>query len=282
MAITSAGALLTAGTGCSLNLFGLFDQPGDDAQVLSAARGCMDRGDFRCAQSQYARLAGTSYSDLASSEYVIAAIDEQGATLNVFLTAIVATGGNTGKLITRLATAMAPRAGESARLSLFAAYQRAITISTPRLRGLARFLSALALASEVLAEDAGSDGTFADTDLATTPSTCIAAGAGCGAAPSCLVPAGKLITSGPAPATLGTLDLNNAATSLAGAPNLLMIAEALNEVNDAVTTDLSGGGGTTSNAGSSAATIVAVALVADPADSPCFRQALLVQGVGVP
>ena len=172
--------------GC-LNIFDPLDSPSGDAQLLSAARACFDKGDFACAREYYGKLAN---NEDAIAETAFVKLDEQGAGIGSFVYALdAARSASAGMILTVLAEKMANGAGATKRAEIFSAYQASLQINSTVLKGFVQFMTGIALAAEIIAE---LDGAQADytlqqvTDIVTNKAVCTAAGAGgCAAAASC-------------------------------------------------------------------------------------------------
>jgi hypothetical protein len=155
---TLSGTLLS---GC--NVFGPFDNPTSETQLLSAARACFDQGDLPCAREYYNRISGTD-ADIAVSEGIFASLAEQGATMTGVIE-FVGNGAN-GHALTKFAERLSSGAGETRRLAIHSAFKRHTEITDSSLKAFAKFVSALSLTAEILGEAAGPDGTLSKTDLA--------------------------------------------------------------------------------------------------------------------
>lgn len=159
---------LVAMSGC--NMYSFIDEPKTDDQLLSAARACLDRGDVACAKTNYEKISGTSLEDVVASEYALTILEEHGLGMNVFLgilTDLKVDGSLLNKLVERIKEPSVEK-----RLVLQGALQKTKKIQNKELRGLIRILTSLAIASEILAEDAGSDGKLQASELVRNPTTC--------------------------------------------------------------------------------------------------------------
>lgn len=254
--------------GC--NAFSPVDSPSGDEQLLSAARACFDRGDIECAKDNYGKM--TTNTDLAASETAFAILDQEGISMGTFMAAFGNGQGGSGlnNLINELAKhSNAPSAAK--RANIFSAYQKVGQIQNKELRGLTRFVTAVSLAAEVLAEDAGADGTFTKDDLASNASACETAGSGCALSADCLKSGSKLSYA-------ASVNLDSS-TSLSGSPNLGMINGAMNAINTAMSQEL-GAGGSFSSGTADFANDLAGIPGTDNAFEACFRQQLIIQGAG--
>lgn len=174
----------------SCNIFDWIDNPSGDDQLLSAARACFDQGDFDCALKYYGELS-SSANDIKNSEQAFAILDQEGASMSVFMRAI-GEGTSGGKIITRMANLMSSlELGSAKRVALHAAYAKVSAIQQAELRGLVRFASSLALVAAMFAEKNGTDDSLTPADLATNATACSAGGqAGCVVNCNALIPTG--------------------------------------------------------------------------------------------
>jgi hypothetical protein len=162
------GALLALGAaGC--NVFDPLDSPDGDAQLLSAARACLDQGDFACALEHYQKISDDQ-KDVRASEEAYTILAQHNVGFGAMASAFGSNPNGVG--LTSLASSITPGAGEARRLALYEAYRKHQVIAQPSLKHLVRFLGATALAAEILAETAGGDGVVNAADLASGGSTC--------------------------------------------------------------------------------------------------------------
>lgn len=158
--------------GC--NLTGFMDSPSNDDQYISAARACLDQGNFQCAMDDYGKVSSAN-SDISNSEMAITELDEQGATMDAFMDFVADLGEyNTGVAITKLVEKLIPGAGETKRVAIWTAYNSRTSIGDTELQNFVQFAGGLALAAEILAEAGNTDTQqLFQADLVETPSTCI-------------------------------------------------------------------------------------------------------------
>ncbi len=280
-------ALSGAISGC--NLYRLFDQPTNDAQRLSLARGCFDRGDFTCAAQQYALVSSLS-ADTSLSEGAWLILDQEGIGLPVMSQAILSSSSAAqvgGKFISQLAAVLTTKSpGVIKRKALHTAYLKAPSIGSGSLRGLVRLLTASAFMAELLAETAATSSQFVKADLAAdgVPSCTTTAGA-CSITPVCTVPGGYRFNDGAAPFSLDTATTTDIDGTPSGIASLYMIDAAAN----AIATALSGselgstgsfGGGVSQLAAAIIAAGGQIGIAGLSGESPCYRAALLEAGVG--
>ncbi len=270
-------AALVATAGC--NLFDPFDSATSDDQLLSAARACFDRGDIACARENYAKLSA-SQADVAASEEAFAILDENGATMAAFMEALGdGGGGDSFNVLARKFAAIGTSggAGTTRRQNFHTAFLKINSITgNSALKGLVRFLTAFAFASEILAEGAGTDGIFNKTDLVGSVSGCAAVTL----ATVCSTGSASCVSSNTAIAAAATVDLEAASTTSAvagGSPTWGLLDGAIAEVNQAFgATELGASGKFDSGAGAATK-----AFDAQPStDDDCYRKVLFDQGVG--
>lgn len=173
-----AGKMLTLAGCASLlaqcNLFAPFDSPSGDAQLLSAARACFDRGDMDCAREYYAQVSGNE-RDAALAEQAFAVLDGQGATMAAFIQAFADSNDTGGIKLTKLANSLTENAGPLKRAAIFKAFKTHAQIENQELAGLVQFITSISLAAEILAETADETGLTNEVE----PSDIVQDAAGC-------------------------------------------------------------------------------------------------------
>jgi hypothetical protein len=262
LAFVAAALGLTA-----CNVFDPFDSPTGDAQLLSAARACLDRADFGCARENYAKLSN-SESEVRASEEAFAILEENGAGIGPLMSAI-GDNPNIGPATTKLAGSMANGASAAKVTALFEALKKVNQIpNNPQLRGLVRFASTFAMAAESLALDAGRTGspTVLDkTDITTqaTVASCQSTGV------TCTAPAGAILLAG---AYGGSLTATTITASAPAVPTLGFVSECFNAVLTAFQNELGAKGDYSSMQNSAA-------LLAGQNGDP-VRGLLLQEGIG--
>jgi hypothetical protein len=263
------GALaLMLGSQIGCNVFDPIDSPSGDEQVLSAARACLDNGEYQCALDNYAKLSSAQDATRYTEE-AFAILDQNGAGFGAFAGAFGKDFGTPGKGLTKLANGMVNGAGEARRVALHSAYKKNEKIvGNDNLKNLVKFLSAASLASEILAEIAGSDQVLKPSDLAGGGLNCTANGP-----PICAIN-----TSGCGPGTASTFtvgsngDINGA--TIAGTVNISQLFSAVKEAQAAV-----GALGGTSQASFTALLGNQTTLTIE-AEAQCFRAGLINAGIG--
>ncbi len=279
LAIAGLMAVLTS----SCNVFDPLDSPSGAEQIKSAARACFDQGDFACASKYYSQVSATDES--AAAELAFFKLDQAGVKMSSFLMAFGTGGKSVGGSITKLANTLAPIANETTRVAILDAYLNVNDIQTNELRGLIRFIAGSALVAEILAEDAGTDETLTSADLVKTASGCKTAAACAPSLPPflqatpCDKPTGKKLVVGPTIADLDKMTVD----TFKGTPTLNMIAATLSKIMTALNSELNSGGLLGTNSSDFASGILDQALSDDTTstqDSPCFRFALISNGVG--
>jgi hypothetical protein len=156
----------------SCNFYEFFDPPSGNAQLLSAARACFDQGDMRCALRNYQKMSDR-HQDLSATESAFVLLDQEGISFSLFYQTFGKGGGAEG--FNRMANRLAPSAGLEKRLALLDAYESVLMIEQKDLRGLVRFLTSVALLSEILAEAAGENQRLEKTDFVDQPAECLKA-----------------------------------------------------------------------------------------------------------
>jgi hypothetical protein len=227
--IASTLVLITAlaGTSACVNIFKPFDSAKGDRQLLSAARAAFDRGDIGTARELYGKV---SADESARSELVFVDLDSCGADIGAFGTALSQGTSVTGKMVTVMAEKMNKHGVSPACFAtLLAAFKRARTIVDPSLRGFTSFMTALAIAGEVLGSNNGiaANGILDQTDIYATPATCTqaAACAGCSKADGITASGSvNLASAGTISATWGSFNGAILAATTALGPTELNIA----------------------------------------------------------
>ena len=228
----------------SCNLYGGIDSPSGDTQLASAARACLDQGNFSCANNYYNQLSSNS-NDIKQSELAYSDMEQAGIGFQQFAAAFgTGVGINIGSAMTNLANAIIPLGpGAALRVRLYNDFAHETTISDPNIKALVKFLAGISFAAEILAEAAVSAGNtqLLKTDIATNPANCISSsGAACGQ------PAGTTVTATGTVVQLadGNTSLDQEATQNPGSttnissPNvkvLNMFMVSLSDLNSALT-----------------------------------------------
>lgn len=267
----------------SCNVFDPLDSPGNDAQYLSAARACFDRGDFDCASKYYAMLSDP-YADTVNAEQSFMTLDKQGASMAAYMEFIGnLTENGFGSALTAFANRLTGGAGAEKRQTIWNIYNAANTgkITNPDLKNFVVFISSLALVGEILAETAQGNSSLLPSDIATSSSVCTASTTACGAgAATCNPPSGSTLKAAAAPLIQSANPDNAVATT-----------RQLYDMIDKTVTTMSAlgaagrfsGAVTSFNSISSAINLVGGSAALDtPTSMPdqCFRHTLLSLGVG--
>ena len=148
------------------NLYGGLSHPGNDEQYLSAARACLDHGDYTCAKENYQALS-SAYQDVQISELGLTTLAQN----NIFSISdlVSSLGSNLGDAssFAFLAEKLATRGitNGTYRTSLKAVYDNDSAIIEPNLRAFSKFIAALGMFNEVLANAVGADGRLTATDI---------------------------------------------------------------------------------------------------------------------
>jgi hypothetical protein len=168
--------------GC--NLFGGLSSPSSDPQYLVAARACLDRGDYQCALDNYRALSGNQ-NDIKVSETSLTQLAQ--ANIFSFSDLISSLGGATGSggSFATMANDLARRgaASETNRLLIQSIYTNNSQINpldpNDKLRAFSKFLAAISMVNEILAEIAGPDHTLTASDIVANPSACNSCNSSC-------------------------------------------------------------------------------------------------------
>lgn len=273
---TAAGVLALSAAGC--NLFDPFDSPTNDAQILSAARACLDQGDIACAKAQYAKLV-TTMADIAHSETAFAILHENNATMGAFMEAMGDKNASGGKALTILAEKLGPGASASRRVALFEALKKVNSIGNVPLRGLVRFSSAFALASHILAEDLGGGSDLTRTSIVDAGSLAGCISANPAPCPGACARSSSIIALG-AVANYDTWNdaaIDTAETPSAATPEWAIFKGAIDAIQFSINSEMSVAG-SSFNSGLSGLT---GALAALTHGDGCYRQQLILEGVGL-
>jgi len=259
----------------SCNIYGFLDNPSGDEQLLSAARACFDDGDLDCARDLYQKLSN-NVADVKNSEEAFEILDRNGASMSVFIQSFGSGSGGSG--LTTLSNKLTSQASESTRINIYTAYKKIENISNTSLKGLVRFVTAITLTAELLAEDAV-NGIFDANDLASDATTCKAqTTVGCLASASCDIASASHQLAHGASVDLGenTSDF----VDLSGTPTLSMLHAAIQEVDYALNTEIGAGGKFSSGTGSFSSDIISTTAPTTAALARCYRRILLSLGVG--
>lgn len=270
-------------SGC--NLYSGLDKPSGDAQLLSAAEACFDRGDLTCAQNYYNQISG-SLQDQATAENSFTYLDEEGASMGEFMIFVGNIGDlGTGGALTKFAEALTP-GGQTKRVGIWQAYSMSAQIQDQSLKDFAAFISSMSLAVELLAEDATTVGVLAKTDIANLPTTCLQAGSCSNALTTGACDQGNGALS---ESSTNTLNTSTEPTD-SGSPSYDQLYDAI--VAAATNLTALSAGGKFANATSSFNTITTLSYNGQtfkPSDTVpvlnvkaarCFRYLLLQQGIG--
>jgi hypothetical protein len=257
-------------SGC--NVFSVVDKPSGDEQALSAARACLDDGDFECARKYYAELSN-EYADIRESEEAFMILAENGATMGAFMETFGS--GGSGQALSNLAEKMAP-GSLTKRQNVQQAFQKYPSISSANapLQALVRFVGAVALAAEFLAEELTTSGTTLNPNkIASNGASCLAAGlGGCAVNAACGAPSGAVLGTGASAPNFLT-------TALSGTIDLGHFKQAMTEMNNALTA-LAAAGKFSNGAGGLSNSILGLTLDVNSSTQRCFRYTMLSLGIG--
>lgn len=142
----------------SCNIYGGIDKPSGDAQLISAARACLDDGNFSCATTYYQQVSASNL-DIQQSEEAFTLLNQSGASMAAFAGAF-GNGQNisVGSAITTLADYLlvTGTVGQVMRTSIYTAFESETRITDSGLKNMVKFLGAVSFAAEILAEIAES------------------------------------------------------------------------------------------------------------------------------
>jgi len=179
------------------NLYSSVDKPKGDPQLLSAARACLDRGDYECAKEYYNQLSD-SENDTKLSELAFTEMAETDAfSIRDLITSLGSDrgGGNSFLKIAELMAGRGKTDGDT-RAILQSAYASVGGIQNTDLKSFMQFITALGMFNEVLANAVGPDGVLTASDLAQNPSACILGGApACASSSDCDNPGTNLVNT---------------------------------------------------------------------------------------
>ena len=176
------------------NLYGGIDKPSGDTQLLSAARACLDTGDYACAQTNYQALS-SAQNDVKISEQELTTLAQQ----NIFsISDLISTlGGSFGSgsslaLLTGVIASRGKTDGAT-RTALQAAYAADQNINDVNLKAFTQFLAAYAMLNQILASAVQNGTSLAQSDIVKNPSGCanLAVGACALDTTLCVAPTGS-------------------------------------------------------------------------------------------
>jgi len=256
-------------TSCSFNVFDPIDSPSGDAQLQSAARACLDEGDYECAARLYGEMSD-GYSDVANSEEAFLLLDQNGLGMTGIMEAIGEDDSSGGQVINALVERIYKSGITTSREDIFKALIKANSINQNELRGLVRMMGSLALLAQLLHETKQNLTTenFLKTDIVSNAATCITGElAGCLAGCTARLAAGNYVDF-------------DTATELNGGPTLYMIQALVLQLDKALgSTELNGGGKFSSGTLSFAETLKSAEY--GPDTSPgCYSYLLISNGLG--
>lgn len=163
----------------SCNLWGGIDSPSGDEQLLSAARGCLDRGKYDCALENYAKLSD-SQADVRIAETALVSMAQDGIFSTEDLIKSLGNSRGDATSFTQIANFIAERGKTAAtyRITLDRLFVESQSIVNSSLRNYTQFLIATAMTNQILASIAGDSQLTAD-DISSNPNNCRALAASC-------------------------------------------------------------------------------------------------------
>ncbi len=262
--------LLILLTGC--NLTGFIDQPSNNDQYLSKAQACIDAGNLACATHYYG-IASTTDNIIMGRIYT--ALATVGITEYAFLEATMNHGNSIGSLITNLANTIGSKGTATTRLNLVKTYSQYTKISNQTREGFARFIMALGILSNLLAEISSSPGNLKQSDLVTNPSLCLTALNALNAINI------NSYCAGPSHSNLivGTSITSISTSEFQGVPTLFMINTAITELEIALS--IIGSFGSLGSQSTSFVNILSTAASSITTDDATYRGALIKNGIGI-
>jgi len=222
------------------------DKPSGDAQLLEAARDCLDKGDYVCAQTDYQAISN-AYADVKTSESSLTTLASNDIFFMADLFKSLGSGKGDATSIVSLAITLAGRsAGTAGNFAIIqATYAADATIADPTLKSFSQLISSMAMFSAILSS-ATTSGTLTSANLVANPATCLAAGnAGAAAAAGCAAGTGTGLKANAADAgdpDDATVDMS-ASALWNSAPSLNKLNAAASALNTAIG-GLTQGGGT--------------------------------------
>ncbi len=187
-------ALLLTLSLTACNLYGGLSKPGNDQQYLLAARSCLDRGDYACAKENYNALSA-SFDDVKISETSLTIFAENNIFSISELVGSLGTNIGSASSFKTLAESLAQKGVTSGdyRTIIKTRYDADSSITDAKLKAFAKFIAALSMFNEVLANAVGADGSLTASDIVTAANvTACKAGSACD--PNCTAPTGTAMT----------------------------------------------------------------------------------------
>jgi hypothetical protein len=267
-------SLVALGGLTSCNFYGGIDKPSGDTQILSAARACLDAGNYSCANTYYTQLS-TSDNDIKQSETAFGDMEQAGVGFQQFAAAFGnGQNINVGSALTTLANSIIPLGpGATLRTRIYTDFSNSNSMTSgSSLQALVRFLASTTFAAEILAEMATAQGNtnLLKTDIASVPTSCTG-GTCAGPGPIDLVNGGDL-ADGAASLTAEAGVTTNINVTTA---TLDMLLCAIQDMNTSLTTL-----GQAGSLGTSFSTLISALKGTGGLGDNAVRAALINQGVG--
>src|SRR5688572_5467951 len=130
--VSLAASAAIAGTFACVNVFDPIDNPGGEAQLLSAARAAFDKGDIATARELYGKVG----NETATAETIFLELDACGADIGAFGVALSKAADNSaapGIMFSVMGEQMYPAKSATCFATLLAAYKSARSITSPNL-----------------------------------------------------------------------------------------------------------------------------------------------------
>jgi hypothetical protein len=180
----------------SCNLLGFMDKPSGDAQLLEAARACLDKGDFTCARDYYQALSN-SYADVKVSETSLTTLGENNIFFMADLFEALGSGTGGANSLVTLAETLAARSKTDAttRTTIQTIYANEAAITDSTLKAYSQLISSLSMFSSLLASAVGADGKLTASDIVIDPTACKAANCTTTVTTECNMPVGSSLVN---------------------------------------------------------------------------------------
>jgi|GEM_PF-3743056 len=263
-AISACIPLITLLTSC--NLYGGLSSPSNDEQHVSAARACLDHGDYSCALEHY-RAISDAYADVRINETSLTQLAQAQVFSIADMIASIGTSLGSGNTLISMTELVASRnvmnAANRAMIQRTYANNDLISNQNPKLRAFSKFISAVAMFNTLMASAVGPDGKLTASDLAVGGTACI----GDASLVQCAAPGGTNLidTNGSEPANMGASGWENS-------PSVDMVWTALSDASTEINTFAGNASGILS---------VIVDIINTGAATPAAKRQQLIQILGI-
>ncbi len=207
------------------NLYSGLSNPANDAQYLSAARGCLDRGDYDCALSNYQKLSD-SYIDVRVNETSLTTLAKNNIFSMSDLIGSLGSNRGSGASFATMANDLATRGAATAanRVLIQETYLDNDSITNTKLKAFSKFISALSMFNAVLGAAIPSGGVLSASNIVSNPSACRSDGSAF--CTQCTAPNGTALTY-----AAGDTTTLNSATGWSGAATIQKLLDAASKAN---------------------------------------------------